>query len=184
VLSLSVIRLILVLVMFFNWGNAVAKDKTAYDFEFIDGAGKNFPLSQFKGKILLVVNTASQCGFTSQYTELEELWRAYKDKGLMIIAVPSNDFGGQEPGTDKEIKEFCETNYKITFPIMAKVKVTGDNAHPFYKWASSKAGIFGRPKWNFHKYFIGKDGNILEWFASPTSPTDSRIISLLDSVLE
>ncbi len=180
---MSVTKIILVLSMFFSWGNAVAKEQTAYDFEFIDNSGESFPLNQFKGKVLLVVNTASQCGFTSQYEGLEELWKSYQDKGLMIIAVPSNDFGGQEPGTDKEIKEFCENTYKITFPIMSKAKVKGDDAHPFYKWAANKAGVFGKPKWNFHKYFIGKDGDLLEWFASPTSPTDSRIISLLDSVL-
>ncbi len=169
--------------MLFGGNSVMAKELTAYDFEFIDSDGKNLPLSNFKGKILMVVNTASKCGFVSQYEGLEQLWQDYKDKGLVIIAVPSNDFGDQEPGSNAEIKQFCESNFKVTFPIMAKVHVKGDNAHPFYKWAAEQMSVFGRPKWNFHKYVIGKDGKILEWFASPTSPLDSRVTNLIESNL-
>ncbi len=169
--------------MLFFGKSAMAKELTAYDFEFIDNSGKSFLLEQYKGKIIMIVNTASKCGFTSQYEALEELWDNYKDKGFVIIGVPSNDFGDQEPGSNAEIKEFCESNFKITFPIMSKTHVKGDEAHPFYKWAAEQVSVFGRPKWNFHKYVIGKDGKILEWFASPTSPLDSRVTNLLDSNL-
>lgn len=161
----------------------MATEITAYDFEFVDSAGDTVSLSKYKGKVLMVVNTASQCGFTPQYEGLEKLWHAYKDKGFAVIAIPSNDFGSQEPGSNAEIKKFCETTYKITFPIMAKVKVSGENAHPFYKWTANQVSIFGRPKWNFHKYLIGKNGELLEWFSSPTSPTDQRIIDLIESNL-
>ena len=180
---MSIIRIATLILMFLNGSVVIAKDLTAYDFEFIDNAGNSVPLSKYKGKVLMVVNTASRCGFTPQYEGLEQLWQDYKDKGLVVIAVPSNDFNGQEPGSNAEIKQFCETNYKITFPIMGKVSVIGDEAHPFYKWAATQVSVFGKPKWNFHKYVIGKDGKLLEWFASPTSPTDSRVIDLIESNL-
>jgi glutathione peroxidase len=181
--GMSVVRIILCVSLLFISRVTVAKDVNAYNFEFVDNAGKVQMLEQYKGKVMMVVNTASQCGLTPQYEEMEALWQKFRKKKFVLIAVPSNDFGGQEPGTNKEIKEFCETNFKITFPLMAKVHVKGDDAHPFYKWADSQVSYFGKPKWNFHKYIIGTDGQMLEWFSSATSPMDPRIIDLIDSQL-
>src|SRR5580698_6933489 len=124
-------------------------DKTAYDFSFETLDGKPMPLSQYKGKVLLVVNTASKCGFTPQYKGLEALYNKYKDRGLVIIGVPSNDFGGQEPGNATEIKNFCQLNYGVTFPMTSKQVVSGDDANSFYKWVYSVLGFGSAPKWNF-----------------------------------
>jgi len=181
---MSVKKILLILSLVFLMSNASAKELTAYDFQFEDSFGKQVELSQYKGKVIMVVNTASKCGFTPQYEGLEKLWLDYKDKGFVLLAVPSNDFGGQEPGSNEEIKTFCETNFNITFPLMSKVKVLSEDAHPFYKWAQTQVSYFGKPKWNFHKYIIGKDGKILQWFSSITSPTDSRIISVIESELD
>jgi glutathione peroxidase len=125
------------------------------------------PTGEYKGKVVLVVNTASLCGFTDQYAGLEALWRRYKDKGFVLLGVPSNDFGGQEPGTKAEIKSFCESKFDITFPLADKQVVTGANAHPLYKWIA--------PKWNFHKYLVGRDGNLVEWYSAMTGPGSTAI---------
>ncbi len=140
-------------------------------------------LSDYQGKAILLVNTASQCGFTSQYEGLQTLYNAYKDRGLMVIAVPSNDFGGQEPLDNEEIKHFCETNYHVTFPIMQKVSVTGENAHPFYAKLNETLPFSSTPKWNFHKYLIDTDGQLVDWFSSVTSPTSERVIKAVEKVL-
>lgn len=161
----------------------MAKEFNAYNFEFIDNTGANYSLAQHSGKVIMVVNTASKCGFTYQYEGLEALWQKYKDRNFVLIAVPSNNFGGQEPGSNREIQEFCDANFKITFPLMSKTNVKGEDAHPFYKWAESQVSYFGKPKWNFHKFIIDKNGEMSEWFSSATSPTDSRIINLIDSKL-
>lgn len=174
-----------VLALLFVCNTASAKSYTGFDFSFTDINGKEFNLDKFRGKkVLLVVNVASNCGLTPQYAGLEELYKKYKSKGLVVIGVPSNDFGGQEPGTNKEVKKFAEANYKITFPMMAKVDVVGDKAHPFYKWAEDQAGIFGTPRWNFHKYIVGKNGQIVEWFSSATEPLDERVVSVIEDNLE
>ena len=154
----------------------------AYDFRFtsIDG-DKQINLSDYKGSMILVVNTASKCGFTKQYEALENLYRNYKNKGLVIIGVPSNDFGGQEPADEKEIKEFCSLKYSVTFPMTEKVKIKGDYAHPFYAWASGASGA--SPKWNFYKYLIGKNGESLDYFSSMTKPDSKKIINLLEEHL-
>ena len=122
------------------------------------------PLSQFKGKVVLLVNTASECGYTGQYEGLEQVWLANKDKGLVVVGVPSNDFGAQEPGTAGEIASFCKLNYGVTFPLTDKLVVKGAAAHPLYQWATAKAGNAGRPKWNFHKFLFGRDGEFIDWF--------------------
>lgn len=155
--------------------SANAGNKTAFDFTFTSIDGKPMPLSQYRGKELLIVNTASECGFTKQYSALEEVWRKYKGQGLVVIGVPSNDFGGQEPGHEGQIKKFCETHFSIDFPMTGKTPVKGDGAHPFYKWARQTLGIIATPKWNFHKYLIAPDGHIADWFLSSTAPDSASL---------
>lgn len=155
----------------------------AYDFGFKLLTGEALPLSEFQGKAILIVNTASECGYTPQYDDLEKLWQANKDKGLVVLGVPCNQFGGQEPGTEAEIGAFCRKNYGVTFPLTAKNDVKGKAAHPFYTWAGEQAGLLGRPKWNFHKYLIGRDGTFAGWFSSQTKPTGPKIRKILDKIL-
>lgn len=147
---------------------------TAYAFSFPGLAGGDIRLSEFAGRPILIVNTASLCGFTPQYGGLQELWTEFGDRGLMIIGVPSNDFGSQEPGGASEISETAHHQYGVTFPIAAKAVVVGPNAHPFYKWAA-EARPKEVPRWNFHKYLVGRDGYIAEVFASAVDPADTRI---------
>lgn len=155
----------------------------AHDFQFTRIEGGPLPLSDFKGKAVLVVNTASRCGYTPQYTGLQKLWRTYRDKGLVVLGVPSNDFGGQEPGTEAEIKRFCERQYAVDFPLTAKEAVVGANAHPFYKWAAQAAGEAAAPRWNFHKYLVGPDGQIAAWFPTKTSPASPEVAGEIEKVL-
>ena len=155
--------------------------ETAHDFSFTSIDGEPLSLSQFQGKTVLVVNTASFCGFTPQYEGLQALQDRYADKGLVVLGVPSNDFGRQEPGSSAEIKDFCDTNYHITFPLTEKEVVSGDQAHPFYRWARAELGAFAAPKWNFHKYLVGPDGKLVEWFATTTKPGSSGVIQAIES---
>jgi glutathione peroxidase len=155
----------------------------AYDFTFETLGGGALPLSGFKNRVLLIVNTASECGFTPQYAGLEEAWQRDRDKGLTVIGVPCNQFGKQEPGTAMEIGVFCEKNYGVTFPMTAKVDVKGRAAHPFYVWAGGKAGAIGQPVWNFHKYLIGRDGEFIDWFSSATKPTGPKITRAVKAAL-
>jgi glutathione peroxidase len=157
--------------------------QTAHDFAFNGIDGRPMPLAQFKGKVLLVVNTASECGYTPQYEGLEALWRGHRDHGLVVIGAPCNDFGGQEPGPEDEIARFCAVNYGVSFPLTAKIAVKGKDAHPFYVWAGEKAGPAGQPKWNFHKYLIGRDGAFLGWFSTQAKPTGPKITSAIASAL-
>ena len=146
-----------------------------YDFSAQTLTGKPRKMSDFKGSVLLVVNTASKCGFTPQYVGLEALFRKYKDKGLVVLGFPSNQFGEQEPGADTEIAEFCEVNYGVTFPMFAKVDVNGKSAHPLFKYlTSTKKGLLGSEaiKWNFTKFLVGRDGTVLERYAPTTKPED------------
>ena len=156
---------------------------TAHDFTFTSIEGNALPLSEFRGKVVLIVNTASQCGFTHQYADLQNVWSRYRDRGFILLGVPSNDFGGQEPGTEEEIKTFCEVNFDVDFPLTTKVHVRGDDAHPFYRWAGLQAGEMGLPRWNFHKYLIGPDGEFVDWFSTPTSPTSNKITSAIEKEL-
>src|SRR6266850_7820225 len=146
----------------------------AYAFSFPALSGPDIRLADYAGRPLLVVNTASLCGFTPQYAGLRELWTEFRDRGLMIIGVPSNDFGGQEPGGATEIAATAQHQYGVTFPIAAKAVVKGPNAHPFYKWAA-EARPKDVPRWNFHKYLIGRDGYLAEAFAETVEPTDTRV---------
>jgi len=148
---------------------------TVYDFSAKTIDGKARKLSDYKGKVLLVVNTASQCGFTPQYKGLEALYKKYKDKGFAVLGFPSNQFGQQEPGPESEIAEFCEMNYGVTFPMFSKVDVNGDAAHPLFKYlTSAKKGLLGSEaiKWNFTKFLVDKEGNVVERYAPMTKPED------------
>ncbi|WP_024510268.1 glutathione peroxidase [Bradyrhizobium sp. ARR65] len=147
---------------------------TAYAFSFPALSGADIRLAEYTGHPLLVVNTASLCGYTPQYAGLQQLWTEFHDRGFGLIGVPSNDFGGQEPGGAAEIAETARHQYAVTFPIAAKAVVIGPSAHPFYKWAA-EARPKDVPRWNFHKYLIGRDGYIADVFASPVEPTDTRI---------
>lgn len=157
-----------------------AKGETGFDFQFTSIDGKPMPLSAYRGKTLLVVNTASQCGYTPQYADLEKTWAKYRNKGLVVIGVPSNDFGGQEPGSEAEIKKFCEANYDVDFPLTTKNVVKGTDAHPFYKWAGLKVG---EPKWNFHKYVIAPDGTLAGGFNSKVKPDAPELVRAIEGSL-
>ena len=147
---------------------------TAYGFSFAALDGGELRLADFAGRPFIVVNTASLCGYTPQYAGLQELWTQFHDRGLMIVGVPSNDFGGQEPGGSREIAETAQHQYGVAFPIAAKAVVKGANAHPFYKWAA-EARPKDLPRWNFHKYLIGRDGYIADVFTESVEPADTRI---------
>jgi glutathione peroxidase len=164
-------------------GGAKAAEGSAHQFSFESIEGLPLPLKDFSGKVLLVVNTASNCGFTAQYEDLQALYARYQDKGLVVIGVPSNDFGAQEPGTAEQIKDFCDSTFSVTFPMTQKYSVSGDEAHEFYRWANDKAGLIGRPRWNFHKYLIGPDGSFKGWYSTVTSPNDSKVVSAIETLL-
>ena len=164
-------------------GMAAEMTKTAYDFQFTAIDGDQLELADYRGKVLLVVNTASQCGFTRQYDGLEAIWQKYQEQGLVVIGVPSNDFGKQEPGTAEDIQTFCEVNFNISFPMTDKQVVKGKNAHPFYQWVSAEAGLMGKPRWNFHKYLIGRDGQLVSWFASTTTPQSNKMQTAIQKAL-
>ena len=176
--------LLIITMFFFSMGATADYDKIAYDFNFNDLDGGPLNLSEYKDKVIVVVNVASQCGFTSQYEDMQKLWEKYQKKGVVMLGVPSNDFGGQEPGNNKEIKNFCEAKFGITFPMTEKVSVKGENAHPFYKWAEKNFGKSAVPKWNFHKIIINKAGKIHDTFASITNPSSKIFISVLEKTLD
>lgn len=157
--------------------------KTAWDFNFQAIDGSPMPLSKFEGNVLLVVNVASFCGFTPQYEGLQALHEKYKGQGLTVVGVPSNDFGKQEPGDAKEIKKFCQGTYGITFPLTAKETLSGPKAHPFYAWARQDLGWLNAPKWNFHKYLVGRNGQLVSSFFSTTAPDSSRIVKAVEEQL-
>lgn len=169
----------------FNTSAKAAKaQQSAYEFSFKTLIGEHpLPLSQFKGKVVLVVNTASHCGFTKQYEGLQKLYDTYHEKGLIILGVPSNDFGEQEPGSSEEIASFCKLNYGVTFPMASKEVVSGDEAHPFYRWARKTLGFGTAPKWNFHKYLINRKGELIDYFNSTTSPDSDRVKDAIEKAL-
>lgn len=163
--------------------STAAMAETAHDFEFLSIDGAPLPLSAFEGKAVLVVNTASFCGFTRQYEGLQALWEEYRDRGLVVLGVPSNDFGGQEPGSAEEIKAFCTVNYAIDFPMTEKVTVKGADAHPFYRWAAGQLGAMSKPRWNFYKILISPDGRAVAWFASTTKPQSDKLRRAVEQAL-
>jgi glutathione peroxidase len=175
---------ILILIMFSFSNKSMAEyDKLFYDLNIKDINGSVINFSKYKNNIFLLVNVASKCGFTKQYTSLQKLWEKYKDEGLIVLGIPSNQFGKQEPGTNSEIKDFCEVNFNITFPLTDKIDVKGDNAHDIYKWAKKNYGNSAVPKWNFHKILINKEGKIQDTFSSLTEPTSKKIINQIEKLL-
>ena len=150
--------IIVIMSLLFSISSHAKYDQLAYDFNFQGIDGKPLKFSSYNGKVLVVINVASRCGFTSQYQDMQSLWEEYKNKNVVIIGVPSNNFGNQEPGSNKEIKKFCESKFGITFPMTEKENVKGKSAHPFYIWAKKNHGNSAVPKWNFHKIIIGKNG--------------------------
>ncbi len=176
-------KIFIILFMFNFFSKVIAENNgTAYDYEFNSIDGDLIKLSQYKGKVIVVVNVASRCGYTPQYEDLQTLWSEYKNKDLVVLGVPTNNFR-QEPGNNKEIKNFCETNFGITFPMTEKINVIGNNSHPFYKWARKDYGIGAIPKWNFYKIIIGKDGKVAETFSSITKPSSKKFIKVIENLI-
>jgi len=169
----------LIMFSFFEKTNA-KYEKLFFDLNIKSINNETINLSEFRGKTILLVNVASKCGFTKQYEGLQALYDNYKDKDFLVIGVPSNQFGGQEPGSNKEIKNFCETNFNITFPITDKVDVKGKNAHTLYKWAKENYGNSTVPKWNFHKILINKEGKIQDTFNSFIAPLSDKITKQIE----
>ncbi|HEY7608939.1 MAG TPA: glutathione peroxidase [Alphaproteobacteria bacterium] len=139
--------------------------------------------ARFQNKVVLLVNTASFCGYTGQYADLQKLWRRYRDKGFVVLGVPANDFGAQEPGSNASIKSFCEANYGVDFPLLEKQTVVGPNAHTLFKWAAARTGPAGVPRWNFHKILIGRDGSLVTWFSTETPPLDGKLTTAVEGAL-
>jgi len=157
-------------------------DKIFYDFKIQSISGKIINLKDFENKVILVVNTASYCGFTKQYADLQKLWDMYKEKGLIVLGIPSNSFN-QEKNSDDQVKDFCQVNFNINFPLSTISDVKGDNAHEIYKWAKNNYGKSAVPKWNFYKILINKEGKIEETFTSFTNPMSKKIINRIEKIL-
>ena len=176
---------IIILLSMFMFSSTIlngAYKKLAYDFSFKDLDGTNLNLSEFKNNVVVVTNVASKCGFTSQYEDLQIIWEKYQKDGLVVIGVPSNSFN-QEPGSNQEVKNFCEAKFGISFPMTQKVEVKGQNAHPFFKWANDNYGNKAVPKWNFHKIIISKDGKVFDTFSSMTNPTSKKFTKSIEEAL-
>ena len=159
-----------------------ANDKAFHDFSIESISGEMIKFSDFKSNVVLLVNTASKCGFTPQYSGLQKIYERYKDDGLVVLGVPTNDFN-QELSKNEDVKDFCEIRYGVKFPISSIQNIKGENAHPVYKWIKENVSVIGQPRWNFHKYLIGKDGNIINWFSSMTSPTSEGLINQIETAL-
>jgi len=173
----------LTILMFFFKNSAMANyEKKFYDFKIESISGEIINLNEYKDKVVLLVNTASYCGFTKQYTDLQTLWDKYKSKGLIVLGVPSNSFN-QEKDDPDDIKKFCEVNFNINFPLTTITNVKGNNAHEIFKWAKKNHGNSAIPKWNFHKILINKEGKIEETFTSFTKPTSNKIIKIIEKIL-
>ena len=176
--------LIIFIIMFSFFNKVDAKyEKLFFELNIKNINGEELDLTQLKGKTVLLVNVASKCGFTKQYSDLQILYEKYIGQGLVVVGIPSNQFGGQEPGTNKEIKDFCETNFNITFPMTDKVDVKGDKAHQLYKWAKDNYGSSTVPKWNFHKILINKEGKVQDTFNSFITPLSKKIINEIELIL-
>ena len=170
------------MIFFFKSAAMANYEKTFFDFKIESINGEVINLVDYKNKVVLLVNTASYCGFTKQYSDLQELWNKYSSKGLIVLGVPSNSFN-QEKKNNKEIKKFCEVNFNINFPLTAITDVKGDNAHDIFKWAKKNYGKSAIPKWNFHKILINKEGKVEETFSSFTNPTSNKLIKKIEKIL-
>ena len=167
--------------MFFST-KSISSDKSFHDFNIESISGEEIVLADYKDKVVLLVNTASQCGFTPQYAGLQKIYDRYKDDGFVVLGVPSDDFN-QELSNDDDVKKFCEIRYGVNFPLTSIQKIKGDTAHPLYKWISGNTSVIGQPRWNFHKYLISKEGQILNWFSSMTSPTSEGLLKQVEQAL-
>jgi glutathione peroxidase len=181
---LKKIKIFSITIMMSFLNNANAKyEKLAYDFTFKDLDGSPLSLAEFKDKVIVVVNVASQCGFTSQYEDMQMIYEKYQSKGIIMLGIPSNDFGQQEPGSNEEIKNFCEAKFGITFPMTEKVSVKGNQAHPFYIWAKNNYGSAAISKWNFHKIIIDKYGKVADTFSSITNPSSKKFRKVIEKLI-
>jgi len=178
----KILIIFLIMFGFFSKGNS-AYDILAYEFKFNGIEGNLINLKDYENKVIVVVNVASRCGFTNQYEDLQTLWTNYREKDLVVLGVPTNNFK-QEPGSNKEIKDFCETNFNINFPMTEKIDVIGNNAHPFFIWAKENHGKSAIPKWNFHKIIIGKDGKVSDTFSSITKPSSEKFINFIEKEIK
>tara|TARA_B100001057_G_scaffold190511_1_gene191318 strand:- start:914 stop:1459 length:546 start_codon:yes stop_codon:yes gene_type:complete len=178
-------KILIIAVIMFSFLNKTSAgyEQLAHEFSFKSIDGGEINLLNYKDKVLVVVNVASRCGFTNQYEDLQNLWSTYKDKNLVVIGVPTNNFK-QEPGSNKDIKNFCTTNFDIDFPMTEKIDVIGNNAHPFFKWAKENHGRSAVPKWNFHKLIIGKNGRVADTFTSITKPSSQKFINLIEKEIK
>tara|TARA_B100001564_G_C20448319_1_gene582218 strand:+ start:49 stop:588 length:540 start_codon:yes stop_codon:yes gene_type:complete len=172
---------IFIIAMFFS-SKPMSSDKSFHDFSIESISGENISLSDYKKKVVLLVNTASQCGFTPQYAGLQKIYDRYKDDGFVVLGVPSDDFN-QELSSDDDVKKFCEIRYGVNFPLTSIQKIKGESAHPLYKWISGNTSVIGQPRWNFHKFLIGKEGQIINWFSSMTSPTSEGLLKQVEQAL-
>ena len=168
------------LMFFFSSSNS--SEGSFYDFNIKSITGEDIKLSDYKDKVVLLVNTASQCGFTPQYSGLQKIYDRYKNDDFIVLGVPSDDFN-QELSNDSDVKKFCEIRYGVNFPMTSIQKIKGDNAHPLYKWIASNVSVIAQPRWNFHKYLISKDGQILNWYSSMTSPTSDGLTKQIEEAL-
>ena len=173
--------IIMIFTLFMSISFSAKSDLFDLSFEGIDG--NIISLKEFKNKPIIIVNSASFCGFTYQYEQLENLYQKYKKMGLVIIAIPSNDFGGQEFNDNKKVKEFCKVNFNISFLITKITKVKGKDRHPFFKWVEKEAGYLSLPKWNFYKYLINKEGKLSSWFSSVTKPSSDKFLNELGKLM-
>ena len=172
---------IVIITMFFST-KSISSDKSFHDFSIESISGEDIVLADYKDKVVLLVNTASQCGFTPQYAGLQKIYDRYKDDGFVVLGVPSDDFN-QELSSDDDVKKFCEIRYGVNFPLTSIQKIKGESAHPLYKWISGNTSVIGQPRWNFHKYLISKEGQILNWFSSMTSPTSEGLLKQVEQAL-
>ena len=178
----KVILLLSIVMFFFKTSTSANYEKKFYDFTIESITGEIINFEDYKNKVILVVNTASFCGFTKQYDELQELWELYKEQGFIVLGVPSNSFN-QEKKNNADVKEFCEVNFNISFPLTTITEVKGENAHELFKWAKKNHGKSAVPKWNFHKILINKEGKVEDTFASFTNPMSKKLINVIKSIL-
>ena len=162
--------------------NTDASEKVFHDFTIESISGEIINLSDYKSKVVLLVNTASKCGFTPQYSGLQKIYERFRDDGLVVLGVPTNDFN-QELSKESDVREFCEIRFGVEFPMSSIQPIRGENAHPIYKWIQANVSVIGQPRWNFHKYLIGKDGKIINWFSSMTSPTSEGLVNQIETAL-
>ena len=172
---------LMILSMIFST-KSMSSEKSFHDFSIESISGGDISLADYKNKVVLLVNTASQCGFTPQYAGLQKIYDRYKDDGFVVLGVPSDDFN-QELSSDDDVKKFCEIRYGVNFPLTSIQKIKGDSAHPLYKWISGNTSVIGQPRWNFHKYLISKEGQVLNWFSSMTSPTSDGLLKQVEQAL-